>query len=90
MSCNVPWRNIQYTIFLKVSLHLEIHMPLKCATFLPTHPNKHCPQTSLRTYVHMHYTCMKMGILLKLCVHVGVDHCRHHPRNVTSLKLSPH
>ena len=33
-------------------------------------------------YAQVHYTCMQMGLLLKLCTHVRIDLCRRHPRNL--------
>ena len=32
----------------------------------------------------MHYKCIQIGVLLKLCTHVHVDLCRHCPRIVTA------
>ena len=40
-------------------------------------------------YVHVHYTCMQIGLLLKLCMRVRVDLCRRRPQNLAALELSP-
>ena len=45
---------------------------------LPTHPNKHPLKISLHEHLQIH-----VGLLLKLCMHMHVDLCRHHPQIVT-------
>ena len=74
--------------FLEISLHLKIPLPSKChRIFQPIHPNK-CDPQNLTHALYM-CTCIQIGSLLKLCTHVRVDLCRHCPRNLAALKLSP-
>ena len=72
----------------------EIPPPQNVATYFSqlTHPNK-CRPWNLTiwlkgqqryTHMHMHYTCIQV---LKLHMHVRDELCRHHSRNLATLKL---
>ena len=41
-------------------------------------------------HAHAHYTCIQIGLLLKLCTCVRIDLHRRRPRNLATLELSPH
>ena len=75
--------------FFEISPHLKILLPSKCCRmFLPTRLNKHCPRDLAPLHVkgqqqymsaYAHYTCLKIGLLLKLSMRVRVDLYTCHP-----------
>ena len=78
--------------FLEISPHLKILLCSKChRMFLQIHtlPSKsHCTVKGRQicTYAHTYYTCIQIGLFLKLCMHTCmlVHLCKCHPWIVTA------
>ena len=40
--------------------------------------------SAMYVYAHIHFTCIQIGLLLKLCMHMWVNLCRRRPRNLAT------